>query len=133
MARKIDARTGVIQALYAYDMGNEDILRFVDEIFNQKKLRNQKRDFAKELLYGTLNNLERVDQIIKQKLPKNWDMQRLGKVDKALLRLGVFEITFFKTDKALAINEMVEIAKKLGDDNTPKFINGILNEINLVA
>ena len=132
MARKIDARTVVVQALYAYDMGNEDVLSFIDELFEQKRVRNQKKDFGKELLFGTLNHLQEIDKIIEQKLPKKWDMTRLGKIDKALLRLGAFEIMLYDTDKPLAINEMIEIAKKLGDDDTPKFINGILNEINNV-
>jgi len=132
LARKIDARTVVVQALYAYDMGNEDVLSFIDELFEQKRVRNQKKDFGKELLFGTLNHLQEIDKIIEQKLPKKWDMTRLGKIDKALLRLGAFEIMLYDTDKPLAINEMIEIAKKLGDDDTPKFINGILNEINNV-
>ena len=132
LARKIDTRTVAVQALYAYDMGNEDVLSFIDELFEQKKVRNKKKDFGKELLFGTLNHLQEIDKIIEQKLPKKWDMTRLGKIDKALLRLGAFEIMFYDTDKPLAINEMIEIAKKLGDDDTPKFINGILNELNNV-
>ena len=129
MARRLDVRIAVVQTLYAYDMGNDEILKFSDKIFEQRRIKNEKMDFGKQLLYGTLNNLEEIDKIITKIIPKSWSFDRLGKIERAILRLGVFEILFYNTDKPLAINEMVEVAKILGDYNTPKFINGILNNV----
>jgi len=58
-----------------------------------------------------------------------WDYNSIGKVEKAILRLGAYEILVAKTDKAIIINEAVELAKKLADDKSPKFINGVLDAL----
>ena len=128
MATRHQARTAVVGLLYAYDLGNENIAKFSDEILEEDKIRNKQREFSNALFNGTIENLELVDTEIQKHL-KEWDYDAIGKVEKAILRLGAYEILVAKTDRAIIINEAVELAKELADDRSPKFINGVLDAI----
>jgi N utilization substance protein B len=128
MATRHQARTAVIGLLYAYDLGNTNIADFSDEILEESKIRNKQRVFSNELFSGTIENLTILDNEIEAHL-KEWDYKDIGKVEKAIMRLGAYEILIAKTDRAIIINEAVELAKKLADEKSPKFINGVLDAI----
>lgn len=126
MATRHQARTAVVGLLYAYDLGNDNIAKFSDEIFEEDKIRNQQRAFSKALFGGTLDHLEELDTEIKKHL-KDWDYKSIGKVEKAILRLAMYEIMVEGTDKRIVINEAIELAKALADDQAPRFINAVLD------
>jgi len=128
MATRHQARTAVIGLLYAYDLGNTNIADFSDEILEENKIRNKQRLFSNELFSGTIKNLDMLDREIESHL-NEWDYKDIGKVEKAIMRLGAYEILVAQTDRAIIINEAVELAKKLADDKSPKFINGVLDAI----
>jgi len=128
MATRHQARTAVIGLLYAYDLGNENIADFSDDILEESKIRNKQRAFSNELFSGTISNLEVIDSEIETHL-KEWSYKDIGKVEKAIMRLGAYEILVAKTDRAIIINEAVELAKTLADEKSPKFINGVLDAI----
>jgi N utilization substance protein B len=128
MATRHQARTAVVGLLYAFDLGNENIAHFSDEILEEGKIRNKQREFSNTLFSGTIENLEMLDKEIDTHLT-DWDYDGIGKVEKAILRLGAYEILIAKTDKAIIINEAVELAKKLADEKSPKFINGVLDAL----
>ena len=128
MATRTQARESVVGLLYAYDLGNTDIAKFSDIVLEDKKIRNKQKDFAMNLFEGTLENLEEIDKNLSEHLQKR-DIKEVGAVEKAILRLSIYEIVFTKLDKAIVINEAIELAKKLASDNAPKFINGLLDSI----
>jgi len=128
VATRTDARSSVISILFALDSGNEQTLERKDAIYEEQKIRNKQKEFANSLLDGVINNLEEIDQEVEANL-KEWDYERIGKVDKAILRLGVYEILFTDTDRPIIINEALNIAKILCGDESPKFINGLLDKI----
>ena len=68
-------------------------------------------------------------QLISQNLKEKWDISRVSKVNLALLKLAIYEIIFNKLPYKVVVNEVVELAKKYGDDNSANFINGILANI----
>ena len=129
MATRHQARTAVVGLLYAYDLGNENIAKFSDEILEEGKIRNKQKEFSDTLFQGTIENLEMLDAKIKEHL-KDWDYDGIGKVEKAIMRLGAYEILVAKTDKAIIINEAVELAKELADEKSPQFINGVLDALD---
>ena len=129
MATRHQARTAVVGLLYAYDLGNENIGKFSDEILEEGKIRNKQKEFSDILFQGTIENLEMLDAKIKEHL-KEWDYDAIGKVEKAIMRLGAYEILVAKTDKAIIINEAVELAKELADEKSPQFINGVLDALD---
>ena len=128
MATRHQARSAVVGLLYAYDLGNENIAKFSDDILEEDKIRNKQREFSHSLFSGTIENLTLVDKEISLHL-KEWDFNDIGKVEKAIMRLAAYEILVAKTDKAIIINEAVELAKTLADENSPKFINGVLDAL----
>jgi len=128
MATRTQARESVVGLLYAYDLGNENIAKFSDIILEDKKIRNKQKDFALNIFNGTIQYLEIVDKEISGHLNKR-DIDEVGFVEKAILRLSAYEILFSGLDKAIVINEAIELSKRLASDNAPKFINGVLDSI----
>ena len=128
MATRTQARESVVGLLYAYDLGNENIANHSDIILEDRKIRNKQKDFATSLFDGTISNLEKIDLEISSHL-KQREISDVGSVEKAILRLSVYEILFSDLDKPVVINEAIELAKRLASDNAPKFINGVLDSI----
>ncbi len=129
MATRHHARMAVVSLLYAYDLGNGNIAEHTAEILEEKKIRNKQKDFALNLYEGVLENLEACDKSIIEHL-KEWDFERLGAIERATLRLASYEILFGDLDSAVVINEAVEITKAFGSEQSPKFINGVLDAIS---
>jgi N utilization substance protein B len=129
MATRHHARMAVVSLLYAYDLGNKEIADFTDEILEDKKIRNKQKDFALELFRGVMDNLEKIDKAIVKHL-KEWDFERLGSIERATLRLGAYEIMNSSLDSAVVINEAIEVSKAFGTEQSPKFINGVLDAIS---
>jgi N utilization substance protein B len=128
LATRTQARESVIGLLYAYDLGNEGIVKFVDEILEDKKIRNQQKEFALKIFNGTVQNIERIDTEIKLHLTQGV-LEDIGSVEKSILRLAVYEILFENLQKAIVINEAIELSKRLASDGAPKFVNGLLDKI----
>ncbi|QLA15166.1 transcription antitermination factor NusB [Desulfolutivibrio sulfoxidireducens] len=92
-------------------------------------IRPENRDFAWELVLGAWANQRELDEVI-TRFSKNWKLARIAKVELSILRLALHEI-LYRQDIPLrvAINEAVELAKTYGDDNSPTFVNGILDAV----
>ncbi|MDU7692702.1 MAG: transcription antitermination factor NusB [Helicobacter sp.] len=127
MATQSSAREAVFALLYAHDCGN-DAASFAPTFLNDKNIKNAKQTFALDVFAGALEKLDEIDNAIKGFL-QNWDFDRVGALEKAILRLGTFEIRYQKTPKSVVINEMITLAKKYSDKESAKFINGILDKI----
>lgn len=85
--------------------------------------------FSEELLKGTLTNITVIDEKI-QEYTKNTEFSRMPPIDLSILRIAGYEIIFTKTPVAIVINEALEVTRKFSDENTRKFINGVLNTIS---
>lgn len=126
MATRHQVRQAVVSLLYASELGSQD--EFIDEFLEEKKIRNEQRNFTISLLNGVVQNLQLLDDTLNNFL-KEWKINEIGAVERAILRLGVYEMKFTDTDKAVVINEAIELGKELGSDSAPKFINGVLDAI----
>lgn len=126
MSRK-EARELAFQGLYQMDMVKGKAAEVINSILDEKPIKDV--TYFREVLVGTEDKLQLLDEKI-QKYSKKWKIDRLSKVDKAILRLGTYEI-LFKEDvpDIVAINEAVELAKEYSSHESPKFINGVLDEI----
>ncbi|MDE5602917.1 MAG: transcription antitermination factor NusB, partial [Helicobacter sp.] len=128
MATRSQVRRVVIQLLYAYGSGNDKIGDFIEEVLQEQKIKNTQKQFAMNLFFGAIHHLKEIDLRITHQL-KEWNFSRIGEMEKAILRLGVYEIIYTPTDKAIVINEALEIAKNFCNDNSTKFINGVLDGV----
>ena len=128
MATRAQAREAVVTLLYAKDIGNENIEVFLDEILEDTKIRNRQKEFALSLYNGVKLNMDMIDPEINKYL-KEWELEKIGNVERSILRLGAYEILYSDLDGAIVINEAVEIAKNLAGESAPKLINGVLDSI----
>ena len=128
MATRHQSRESVITLLYAKDVGNENIDKFVDEILEDKKIRNQQKEFARSLFNGVIENIETIDTELDNHL-KEYKITSIGHIERAILRLGTYEILKTDLDDAVIINESIELCKSLASDTAPKFINGVLDAV----
>ena len=128
MATRRQVRETVVSILYSIDLGNEQALKYAETVFEERKIRNKQREFGLHLLENVMKNIGSIDQKI-QSVMKGWELDRVGSIEKAILRLGAYEIAYEDVDKAVVINEAVDIGKQFGAENSGKFINGILDAI----
>jgi len=125
MSRKT-AREVAMKLLYEREISGEyqeESLQMLEEEF---KLNNRDKEYVYDILTGTKQNQQQLDSYI-SKYAKGWSINRIAKVDLAILRLALYEI-MHRDDipSEVSINEAVELAKKYGSHKTSSFINGIL-------
>ena len=131
MATRTHAREAVIVLLYAYQSGNANAKDFAPSFLESRKIKNKQKDFALGLFSGVMEHLETIDFELAQNL-QEWDFERLGQMEKSILRLGAYEIAHTSTQSAIVINEALELAKHYADENATKLINGVLDKIKKV-
>lgn len=94
------------------------------------ELPGESKDFCERIILETLTQLKTIDSLIK-KHALNWKFERLAATDKAFLRIGAAELLFFKDVPAkVTLEEIIELSKVYGEEETPKFVNGILDPIS---
>lgn len=128
---RTNARKNAFCLLFQLDFVNEDEYETAKRIFFEetKDMDEADREFTAGLVEGACERLGEIDEIIGRH-SKGWTVERMSKVDLAILRLAVFELMFSdKTPKSVVINEAVELAKKYSSDEAPSFVNGILGQI----
>jgi N utilization substance protein B len=124
------AREYALQMLFQHEFAGQEQKKFSpDDFLSELKDNKEQKEFAGELVKGTLENLELIDSVI-QKAAANWDLDRMAAVDRNILRSAVYEI-LFRNDipPAVTINESLEIAKKFSSSESAPFINGLLDKI----
>ena len=85
-------------------------------------------DFVNDLVSGVITNQDDISNIANKYLV-DWEIDRLSKVDKAILSIGIYELLYTKTPPVVAINEALELAHKYSDEKVVKMINAALDEI----
>ena len=85
-------------------------------------------EFVKDMVYGVMNNTAEIDKIANKHL-KNWQIDRLGKTDQAILRMAIYEMVYTETPGIICINEAIELAKLFSDDAVKDVINAVLDSL----
>ena len=105
---------------------NEQILLFIEgENINDEAAKK----YIDETISGIFENNGQIEAYIKKNIKENWSISRISRVDLALLKLGIYEILYSKLPYKVVVNEIVELAKKYGDDSSKSFVNGVLASI----
>jgi N utilization substance protein B len=128
MARRRRAREVVLQVLYQDDVNPESMAE--SDGFLRRRLHSDEdlREFAGALLKGTRDHRDEIDRLLTH-TAVNWTLRRMAVTDRNILRLGGYEILFGGTPPKAAINEAVDLAKRYGSENSPQFVNGILDKL----
>lgn len=133
MGARHQGRVIAFQTLYRFDFTHESLEDLFDFSWLDKKRQEtypkETFAFAKFIIAGTLEKLKTIDRIIKKHL-EHWDFSRLLKVDLANLRIGVYGILYQQDiPPSVTIDEAIYIAKEFGNDDSYRFINGVLDSI----
>lgn len=127
MATRHQVRQCVVSLLYAKEMGSQ-MEQFSDEFLEEKKIRNDQKNFTISLYNGVLDNLDNIDNLLNSYLGK-WKLDQIGIVERQILRLGAYEMKYSDIDLAIAINEAVILSNELASESSIKLINGVLDAI----
>jgi transcription antitermination protein NusB len=121
------ARKRALDVLYEADVRGVDAL---DTLAERVSLADPPvNDYTIELVEGVQANRPRIDEILSE-YAEGWTVARMPDVDRALLRLGVYELLWREeVPHAVAIDEAVELAKSLSTDESPRFVNGVLGRV----
>ena len=124
-----NAREGVLEALFAQQFSEEKPEMVLDRILESNPKRMNNSDFIHLLFFCVMENVNWADDLIRSHL-QNWEFDRVAQVDRLLLRMGICEIFFIdEIPPKVSISEMVEISKVYSTDESPNFINGILDAV----
>ena len=128
MGRK-KARDNTFKCIYQLEFENRDIDRILKFCYEENKNKKKKKEYIETVLNGVVKNLETIDNIILSKL-KNWTIQRIAKIDLAILRLAIYEIKYMENiPPKVSANEAVELAKTYGNNDSKSFINGVIAKV----
>ena len=124
---RTEAREKIMIILYQIDLYDKDKIPYdLESVFHENLEIDNK--FVRDIVDGVLEHKDNIDKIIGKYL-ENWDLDRLGKTDRAILRLSTYEMLYYNTPKVVVINEAVELAKKYSDEKIVKLINAVLDKI----
>lgn len=118
-----------MQALYQLDMRGDEVEKDLDSWLLENELDFEARQYARQLVRGTWEHRQWLDDLISQ-VSRNWDLTRIGAVERAVIRLAVYEMLAQPDPPAqVVINEAIELAKIFGDTDSGGFVNGVLDAI----
>ena len=129
MRKRTKAREIVLQFLYQQDLRKDDWLSNISDFEALNESEDDVANFAVSLMKGTLENIATLDDLI-AKSAQNWQIKRMSAVDRNVLRLAAYEL-IHESDIPIkvSINEAINLAKKYSDEESGKFVNGILDKI----
>ena len=134
MRKRTRSRELALQILYQVDLRKDNIDEFIADFWENQIASDDTSDdsvmeFSTTLVNGTLKNLVQIDEYITS-YAENWQLSRMAVIDRNIMRMGVFELLYLEDmPPKVAINEAVELAKKYGDTESGKFVNGILDKV----
>lgn len=127
MKTRSELREIIVHVLYeSYILDIAKISYNIDDLIKEEI--EVENSFVKEIVFGVKENEKKIEEIANTYLV-DWDINRLSKVDKAILSVGIYELLYTKTPPVVAINEAIELSHKYSDFKVSKMINGALDSI----
>ena len=118
------------QLIYGIEIqkeSSEDVLELFFE--NNNVFEKEVKEYLTTINQGLKEHKVEIDELISHNLKQNWSLNRISKINISLIKVAIFEMLYLDLPYKVAINEVVELAKKYADDQAPVFINGILASI----
>ena len=127
MKNRSELREVIMKVLYQIDMFDESKINYnLDDLIKEQL--EVENSFVNDSIDGILKNKDRIYDLANKYL-NEWTMDRLNKVDQAILTLGIYELMYTDTPSIVSINEAIELSKKYSDEAVTKMINGVLDKI----
>ena len=131
MRKRTESRECALKVLYQAEMTRRPMEAAIKNFWEDSPSEDKTvQDFTQRLVIGIEQKIKEIDEKITQ-YATNWQLSRMAVIDRNVLRIGVFELLFAPDiPPKVSINEAVELAKKYGDTESSKFVNGILDKIH---
>ncbi len=130
MRKRTRSRECALQILYQIDITKSRFSGALSDYLMDHEVSDEIRNYCEKLVEGTVKNLGNIDSAI-IRYATNWQLNRMAVVDRNILRLATYELLYLEDiPPKVAINEAVELAKKFGDNDSGKFVNGVLDKIS---
>ncbi len=131
MRKRTQARECALQILYQIEMNPAPIEEVIQAFWEENAESSEDvRKFSEMLVRGSLEHREEIDRIV-LKATENWQLDRMAVVDRSILRFATYELLFVEDiPRKVTINEAVDLAKKFSQEESGKFVNGVLDRIN---
>jgi transcription antitermination protein NusB len=120
------AREFAMQMLFQWEMSKQDPAKLEAKFWREAKAADATRAFANRLFEGASKETAALDELIAQHAA-NWRLDRLAAIDRAILRLAIYELRAAETPPKVVLNEAVDLAKKFSSEDSSAFVNGILD------
>lgn len=127
MKNRSELREIIMKVVYQINILKSTNLEYDIKYLIKEQLEVE-NDFVNDIVNGIVKNQENINQLANKYL-ENWTMDRLNKVDQAILSIGIYELVYTKTPSVVSINEAIELSKKYSDLDVTKMINGVLDSI----
>jgi N utilization substance protein B len=123
------SREIAFKILFQADVGRNPWQQVLTHTLNERRLPESSKTFLEQLVKGTIHYLKEIDaEIIKYS--EDWKIERMANTDRNILRMAIYEIKYLEDiPPGVTINEAVELAKKYGDEESGRFVNGILGNL----
>ena len=134
MRKRTLARECALKILYRIEISKESVDSSLKDFWSESTETTNKEacDFAEILVKGTCENIKAIDDVI-SKYADNWNISRMAVIDRNIMRMSIYEMLYREDiPPNVSINEAIELAKKYGDVDSGKFVNGILDKIKKV-
>ena len=119
-----------MQMLFQWDMSQQDPAQLEAKFWRGAKAAEDTRSFANRLFEGAAKDVAALDATI-VKHAENWRFERLAAIDRAILRLAMYDLRSADTPPKVVLNEAIELAKKFSSEDSGKFVNGILDAFRI--
>lgn len=127
MKTRTELRDIIIKVLYQISIYEDTDLDYNVNSLIKEQLEVE-NNYVNDCIEGILKNKKKLDELANKYL-KDWTIDRLNKVDQAILRLGIYELMYTDTPSIVSINEAIELSKKYSDEAVTKMINGVLDKV----
>ena len=128
MSLRSKGREFAMQMLFQWDMSEQDPRKLEIKFWRIAKAAENTKAFANRLFEGAAKEAAALDETI-TKHAENWKIERLSAIDRAILRLGIYELRSTDTPPKVVMNEAVDLAKKFSSEDAGSFVNGILDAV----
>ena len=123
------ARAVALQALYQFDLRGEEFAPYLAGFLMEWASDRETRSYARELIEGCRLVMDELDESIAAHA-EHWDIRRMPAVDRAVLRIGTYELRYSPdVPPKVALDEAIRLAKKYGGEDSGRFVNGLLDKI----
>lgn len=128
--KRTETRELAFKLIYSCEIQKEMEEDQIELFLQENEINNEERsNYIKDIFFGIKSNQTEIEELIKQNLTQRWTIDRVSKINIAILKVATYELIYSKLPYKVVINEAVELAKKYGEDSSKSFVNGILASV----